>query len=250
LRARPLHNHLVREQPKQCQSSTNSSKNLASQRSSTSVSLNNKEKLQSQTKPQGLLGTMIVNVVTPSRCIVLILMVAGHQKTGKRILGHCCKKEVRKPSTRDLPVQSARWHTKLRPRSQPRPIHIQAPYCMYHGSETNHRTKDYPSTPTSLHSNRHLEKLTIPCNWFPTTNTLHLTLRSFHRSLPKQPSLSSSLLPVISLCHNQPPPVFTNSTNNIPSDSATDHIPNANPQVKIEANPPQPPPPQIQEPPK
>jgi hypothetical protein len=66
-------------------------------------------------------------------------------------------------------------------------------------------------------------------------------------NLPKQPSLSSGLLPVILLHRNQPPPTFINSTNNIPSDSDIDHIPNANPQVKTEANPPQPPLSQIQE---
>jgi hypothetical protein len=46
---------------------------------------------------------MTTNVTTPSRCIVLILIAAGHQRIGRRILGHLRKKENREPSIKDLP---------------------------------------------------------------------------------------------------------------------------------------------------
>jgi hypothetical protein len=48
-------------------------------------------------KPQGPLATMIVSVATPSRCIALILMAAGHQRIGRRILAHLRKKETQGP---------------------------------------------------------------------------------------------------------------------------------------------------------
>jgi hypothetical protein len=49
-------------------------------------------------------------------------------------------------------------------------------------------------------------------------------------NLPKEPSRSFGLLPIIPLCHNQPSLAFANSTNNIPSASTTNHIPDARPQ--------------------
>jgi hypothetical protein len=53
-------------------------------------------------KLQGQPATMITSVAIPSWCTTLILMAVGHQKTGKRILGHLHKKETREPSTRGL----------------------------------------------------------------------------------------------------------------------------------------------------
>jgi hypothetical protein len=45
---------------------------------------------------------MIVNVATPSQCTTLIQVVAGHQRIGKRILGHLRKKEIQEPLIKDL----------------------------------------------------------------------------------------------------------------------------------------------------
>jgi hypothetical protein len=73
--------------------------NLASQRFNTSASLSSKGKPQSKTKLQGL-ATMIINAITPSRCTTLISIVAGHQRTAKRILDHLCKKGTMQLSVR------------------------------------------------------------------------------------------------------------------------------------------------------
>jgi hypothetical protein len=53
-------------------------------------------------KLQGQRDTMTISEATPNQCIALILMVVGHQNTGKRTLGHLRKKDIREPSTRGL----------------------------------------------------------------------------------------------------------------------------------------------------
>jgi hypothetical protein len=69
--------------------------------------------------------------------------------------------------------------------------------------------------PTSLHHKQHPEKSTTPCNRLPTTSNIpHLPACPI-TSLPKQPSPSPSLLPIILICHNQPPITFASSTNHI-----------------------------------
>jgi hypothetical protein len=50
---------------------------------------------------------MIANTSTLNWCIALILMVAGHQRIGRRSLGHLCKKEIQEASTKD-PLSTAR----------------------------------------------------------------------------------------------------------------------------------------------
>jgi hypothetical protein len=45
---------------------------------------------------------MATIAATPSRCIALIPMATGHQRIGRRILGHLLKKENREPSINDL----------------------------------------------------------------------------------------------------------------------------------------------------
>jgi hypothetical protein len=91
---------LLESGPKQCRSSMNSSQNSASLRSSISVSLSSRRRYQNPTKPQDL-ATMKTSEATPNKCTSLILMVAGHQRIGRRISEHLRKKDIREPSTKD-----------------------------------------------------------------------------------------------------------------------------------------------------
>jgi hypothetical protein len=132
------------------------------------------------------------------------------------------------------------------------PYTFRPPYCMFHNSETNHRTKDYlPHIPRvqkkngprihpafaakgTQRSKPHYAMGSPPPVIF---SILPFTLPT--TSLPKQSSPSPGLLPIIPLCHNQPSTTFINSTNNISSGSATNHMPNAkkNPILKSRKKP-------------
>jgi hypothetical protein len=79
----------------------NSLQNLANQRSNISVSSSSKEKLQSQTKPQGHFATVIASAATPSWGTALILMAVGCQRNGRRTLGHLHKKETQELPSKD-----------------------------------------------------------------------------------------------------------------------------------------------------
>jgi hypothetical protein len=78
-----------------------SSQNSTSQRSYIFTSLSNKVKLQSKTKLQCHLVTMIISATTPNRCIASTTMVVKHRRIGKRILDHHHNKEVKEPSSKD-----------------------------------------------------------------------------------------------------------------------------------------------------
>jgi hypothetical protein len=74
------------------------------------------------------------------------------------------------------------------------PYTLKPPYCMYHGSSTNHHTKDCPiyletkkkmeRDSTHLRTNPRPEKSITPCNGHLTTRNIpHPTLRIFHHKL-------------------------------------------------------------------
>jgi hypothetical protein len=44
---------------------------------------------------------MIASNITPSQCITSILMAVGHQRIGRRILGHLYRKEIQEASIKD-----------------------------------------------------------------------------------------------------------------------------------------------------
>jgi hypothetical protein len=81
--------------------SMRTSPNSGSQSACTFASLSNKEKHPSMMKPQDQPATMTISAVTPSKYTTLTPMVVGLWKTGKRILAHPHKKEVKGPSTKD-----------------------------------------------------------------------------------------------------------------------------------------------------
>jgi precorrin-4 methylase len=86
--------------PKQCRSSMNSSQNSASPRSIISASSSSRGKYQSPTKLQDL-ATGTTNESTPIQYTVLILMAAGRQKIGRKLLHHSRKIETPEPLIKD-----------------------------------------------------------------------------------------------------------------------------------------------------
>jgi hypothetical protein len=79
----------------------NNLQNSASLRYSTFASSNSRGRIQGQMKPHGPLATMIASNITPSQCITSILMAVGHQRIGRRILGHLYRKEIQEASIKD-----------------------------------------------------------------------------------------------------------------------------------------------------
>jgi hypothetical protein len=80
----------------------NSLQNSVSRKPSISASSSSIGKLQSSMKPKGPLTTMIASTAILSQSIASIQTVAGHQRIGRRILGHLHKKETQEPSIKDL----------------------------------------------------------------------------------------------------------------------------------------------------
>jgi hypothetical protein len=80
----------------------NSLQKSASKRSSISASSSSRGKFQNQTKLQDPV-TMIISAATPCLCIASILMVVGHQGTGRGISDHIHRKETQGPSIKDPP---------------------------------------------------------------------------------------------------------------------------------------------------
>jgi hypothetical protein len=121
----------------------NSLQKSASKRSSISASSSSRGKFQNQTKLQDPV-TMIISAATPCLCIASILRVVGHQGTGRGISNHIQRKETQGPSSKDPPPPySQRGRAPNYGCGCDRgPYTVKCPYCMYHNSETNHRTKD------------------------------------------------------------------------------------------------------------
>jgi hypothetical protein len=121
---------------------------------------------------------MTTSTATPSRFIALILMVVGHKRIRRRILGHLRKKETQEASIKDPPsiarevahiivvavVVEALTHFNL------------CIACIMVATQTTARkTASFSSsqkqrcskTPNSLRNNQHQERLTTPCNGLP-----------------------------------------------------------------------------------
>jgi hypothetical protein len=136
---------------------------------------------------QGL-AIMIINAITPNRCTSSILMVASHQRTGKRILDHLHKKGIRQPSTRG-PLNTVREAMRQAEACTHSGLHIACSMAVKATTAQKivpYSKKRWSKTPNSLRNNHHLEKSTIPCSGLLTTvNTLHLTLCFFRNNPTK-----------------------------------------------------------------
>jgi hypothetical protein len=129
--------------PKQCQSTMNNSQNSASLRSRIFASLSNREKYQNPTKPQDF-APMKISEATPNQYMTLILMAVGRQKIGKNF-GTPPQEGHQRTLDKRFPQGSQRGGALNHDRGHDRgPYTLKPPYCMYHGSTTNHRTKDCP----------------------------------------------------------------------------------------------------------
>jgi hypothetical protein len=118
------------------------------------------------------------------------------------------------------------------------PYTFKPPYCMYHGSDTNHCTKycskfiesktkmeqdsNQPLHQSSSREVNHTMHWPAPhTQYFPSHTSLFPP-----QTYQTQRSSSSGLLSVLSLCDNQPSSAFANYTNSIPSASITNYLSN------------------------
>jgi hypothetical protein len=237
-----------------------SSPSLASRRSCTSTSSSNKEKHQGITKLQGHLVTTTISAATLNKCTTSTPMVVSLRRIGKRILDHLRSKEAKEPLSKGqisittegackaeaVVMAEAPTHSSLCTACT---MAVKPTIAQKTAPSSSSPKERWSKIPTSLYNNHCLERLTTQCNGLClTTNILRPTLRSSCH----KPTKTASSLPILPLCHNQPPTTFTGSTNNIPSISFIDHLPNAkkhksSKQTRNQSTPP--PPLQICEPP-
>jgi hypothetical protein len=122
----------------------NNSQNSVSWRTNISTNSSNRGTLQNQTKLQDLV-IVITNATTQSLYTTSILMVVGDQRTGRKTSEGLHRKETQGHSIKDPSQYNQRGgasnHGRGRGRGQ---YTMKPPYCMYHGSDTNHRTEDCP----------------------------------------------------------------------------------------------------------
>jgi hypothetical protein len=115
--------------------------NSANQRFFTSSILSNKERHPSMMKPQDQPATTTTSATTSSMFAASTLMVAGVQKTGKRILGDPIKKGAKGPSSTQPNLYNQRGGMSSQGRGGGRNP-FKPPYYIYHDNDTNHRIKD------------------------------------------------------------------------------------------------------------
>jgi hypothetical protein len=115
-----------------------------------------------------------------------------------------------------------RW--SFEQRSWARPIHARLLYCMYHGNEINHRTKDCPiyiGTKQKMNQDttqplpqlqsredNHTMQWSSHNPQHSSSYPLHYPTQAYQNSNPV-----SSILPIIPLCHHQPSSTSASSIN-------------------------------------
>jgi hypothetical protein len=124
LRAGPLHSHLVRERPKTVPELYEQFEKCSKSDVQHFYKLEHKGMLQNQTYLKDLI-IVITNETTQILYIASILMVAF---IGKKPKDFRSKTPTPPPNTtKEVELQT---------------VVVKPPYCKYHGSETNHHTKD------------------------------------------------------------------------------------------------------------
>jgi hypothetical protein len=190
------------------------------------------------TKLQDPPATMTTSVATPSKYTTSIPMVVGLRKTGKRILGYPQKKEIKGPSITDQTsitsegacqveaavATEAHSHSSLCIACTMAMIPTTAQYSDIPWVQEKDGARIQPSSATIIiqgsESHKAVGSTSLPI-FFVIPFALYATNSS------KQSGASSGLLPILSLCHNQSPPAFTSSINNIPSASFINYLSNA-----------------------
>jgi hypothetical protein len=241
----------------------NSSQNSTGLRSSISAILSNKEKFQNPTKPQDL-ATMKISEATPNQYTTLILMAAGHQKIGREILEHLCRKDIRELSTKDLhkAAKEAEHQIITKATTEGLTHSNLCTSCITAALSTTalklpHLSRDkkengarFRTTFASIHTPRSQSHHAVgspPPTIFPTL-PFAFSATTNHNNQTQSPAYDQSYH-YATTNHPQPSPA-PQITYPLPVPQITYPMPNnTNPQVKTETNPPPPPsppsPPQI-----
>jgi hypothetical protein len=166
----------------------NSSQNSSSLRSTISVSPSNRGKYQSVTKLQDLTTTKI-NEATPNQYTTLILIAAGRQKIGRRILEHFHKKGIWEILTKDSCRAAKEAEHEITAETLTHSNLCTA--CTMAAKRTTapkiapfflSRKEKWSKIPHSLRSNPLPMKSTTPRNGLHiTSNILHPILRFHHK---------------------------------------------------------------------
>jgi hypothetical protein len=154
---------------------------------------------------------MKISEATPNQYTTLILMIVGHQKTGRRTSEHLCKKDIRGPPTKDS-------HRTAKEAAQQIGAEVTTEALTYSNLHTACSMAVKPTTAPkiapsslsqkgkwskisqSLHNILHPEKSTTPCNGLLTTSSILLPIiRFIHHKHTKtvKPNFWHTINPII-----------------------------------------------------